>query len=51
MGLGVFLVQMLAERLGGRFALQSEPGVGTTAIFELPVAITLVASAREVEHS
>jgi two-component system sensor histidine kinase RegB len=51
MGLGVFLVQILAERLGGRFALQSEPGIGTTATFELPVASTLLASAREVGHS
>ena len=51
MGLGVFLVQMLAERLNGRFALRSEPGKGTTATFELPAAITVVARAPEVAHS
>lgn len=36
MGLGVFLVRTLAARLGGRFDLQSEAGLGTTALFELP---------------
>jgi two-component system sensor histidine kinase RegB len=51
MGLGIFLVQMLAERLNGRFALRSEPGRGTTATFELPAAITLVARTPEVAHS
>jgi two-component system sensor histidine kinase RegB len=51
MGLGVFLVQMLAERLDGRFTLRSELGSGTTATFELPNAITVVAKAPEVAHS
>jgi signal transduction histidine kinase len=50
MGLGVFLVQTLAERLHGRFALHSEPGKGTTATFELPAAITVSARAREIAH-
>jgi two-component system sensor histidine kinase RegB len=51
MGLGVFLVQMLAERLNGRFALRSEPGKGTTATFELPAASTVAARATEVAHT
>lgn len=50
MGLGVFLVQTLAERLNGRFDLRSEPGRGSTATFELPVAITVSAGAPEVAH-
>jgi two-component system, sensor histidine kinase RegB len=36
MGLGVFLVRTLAERLNGRFELSSEPGRGTRASLELP---------------
>lgn len=37
MGLGVFLVRTLAERLGGRFELVSETGKGTRAALELPL--------------
>ncbi len=36
MGLGLYLVRLLAERLGGRLELESEPGVGTTAILDIP---------------
>lgn len=39
MGLGVFLVRTLADRMGGRFVLQSSPGAGTSAILELPACI------------
>jgi len=36
MGLGVFLARAVTERLGGALRLRSEPGVGTTAVIELP---------------
>lgn len=36
MGLGLFLVRLVAERNGGRLMLDSEPGRGTTAVLELP---------------
>jgi two-component system sensor histidine kinase RegB len=36
MGLGIFLVRTLADRLGGRLSLESSPGVGTSAVLELP---------------
>jgi two-component system sensor histidine kinase RegB len=36
MGLGVFLVRLFAERLGGELVYDSEPGAGTTATLELP---------------
>lgn len=36
MGLGIFLVRTLTERLNGRFHLSSQVGVGTRAILELP---------------
>ena len=36
MGLGIFLVRTLAERLGGTLCYRSAPGDGTTATFELP---------------
>ena len=36
MGLGLFLVRLVAERNGGRLSLQSRLGEGTTATFELP---------------
>jgi two-component system sensor histidine kinase RegB len=38
MGLGVFLARAFADRLGGRVALSSEPGLGTRAVIELPIA-------------
>jgi two-component system sensor histidine kinase RegB len=37
MGLGVFLARAFADRLGGRVALTSEPGLGTRAVIELPL--------------
>jgi two-component system sensor histidine kinase RegB len=36
MGLGLFLVRLVAERYGGRFELQSKPGVGTRSRLEIP---------------
>lgn len=36
MGLGTFLVRMLAEQLGGRLTFESAPQTGTQATFELP---------------
>jgi two-component system sensor histidine kinase RegB len=38
MGLGTFLVRVLAERLGGRLTFTSIPGRGATASLELPLA-------------
>lgn len=35
-GLGLYLVRLLAERLGGSLRIESEPGAGTTATLELP---------------
>jgi PAS domain S-box-containing protein len=37
-GLGLAMVHGLAEQLGGRFTMRSEPGEGTTATLWLPVA-------------
>ena len=37
-GLGLFVVRLHAERLGGALRLESEPGRGTTAIVEWPRA-------------
>ncbi len=38
MGLGLFLVRLVAEKLGGSFRLQSRTGHGTRAVLELPVS-------------
>jgi two-component system sensor histidine kinase RegB len=35
-GLGLFLVRLFAERLGGTLAIDSVPGQGTTVVLELP---------------
>jgi two-component system sensor histidine kinase RegB len=37
-GLGLFVVRLHAERLGGRLRLDSAPGRGTTAVVEWPLA-------------
>jgi two-component system sensor histidine kinase RegB len=37
-GLGLFVVRLHAERLGGRLQLESTPGRGTTAVVEWPLA-------------
>ena len=37
MGLGLFLVRTLADRLGGSLVLDSEPGRGTVATLSVPV--------------
>lgn len=36
MGLGLFLVRLVAEKLGGSLGLESEQGKGTRAMLELP---------------
>ncbi len=36
MGLGLFLVRLVAERYGGTFELQSKPGIGTRSKLEIP---------------
>jgi two-component system sensor histidine kinase RegB len=38
MGLGLFLVRLVAERNGGRLAIQSVEGEGTTCVLEMPLA-------------
>jgi len=38
MGLGIFLVRTLADRIGARFTLESAPGAGTSAALDLPLA-------------
>jgi len=38
MGLGTFLVRVFAENVGGSLTFDSEPGKGTTAILEWPIA-------------
>jgi two-component system sensor histidine kinase RegB len=40
MGLGLFLVRLVAERCGARFRIQSEEGKGTRCLFELPAEET-----------
>jgi signal transduction histidine kinase len=37
-GLGLTLVQRIVEQHSGRFALESNPGIGTRAWFTLPFA-------------
>ncbi|HUO15125.1 MAG TPA: ATP-binding protein [Verrucomicrobiae bacterium] len=39
MGLGVFLVQTLAERLGGQLTFESAEGFGTSVFLEIPVVL------------
>jgi two-component system sensor histidine kinase RegB len=36
MGLGLFLVRLVAERYGGHFEMASTPGVGTTSTLQIP---------------
>lgn len=43
MGLGVFLVRTLAERLGGKLTYQSIPQRGTVAALELPLSVETTA--------
>ncbi len=38
MGLGLFLVRLVAENFRGKFTMESEPGKGTKSILELPLA-------------
>jgi two-component system sensor histidine kinase RegB len=40
MGLGLFLAQSVAEQMGGRLELSSQPGRGTLAKLVLPLAAT-----------
>ncbi|HSK11308.1 MAG TPA: ATP-binding protein [Vicinamibacterales bacterium] len=39
LGLGLFLARSLADRLAGRFDLDSSPGLGTRASIELPPSV------------
>jgi two-component system sensor histidine kinase RegB len=45
MGLGTFLVRVLAERLGGRLTYSSTPDRGTTASLEIPISPAQVTDA------
>jgi two-component system sensor histidine kinase RegB len=36
MGLGLFLVRLVAQQCGATFTIDSEPGAGTTCVLELP---------------
>ncbi len=36
MGLGLFLVRLVAQQCGANFSIDSQPGAGTTAVLELP---------------
>ena len=35
MGLGLFLVRLVAQQCGATFSIDSKPGVGTTCVLEL----------------
>ena len=48
LGLGIFLVRTLAERLGGHLTIQSHPGKGTTATLHLPLHQSAVEPSAEV---
>ena len=50
-GRGLTVVAKLVERHDGRFALDSEPGLGTTAIVTLPAQRIVVAHGRVAEDS
>ena len=41
MGLGLFLVRLIAQRYGGHFSLRSTPGQGTTSVFDVPDAVSV----------
>jgi signal transduction histidine kinase len=43
-GLGLFISRELVELMGGRLSVRSQPGVGSTFMFELPVAETAEAA-------
>jgi two-component system sensor histidine kinase RegB len=36
MGLGLFLVRLVAEQVGAKFTISSRPGEGTCCLLELP---------------
>jgi signal transduction histidine kinase len=37
-GLGLYISSEIVRRMGGRLRVESEPGAGSTFLFELPVA-------------
>src|SRR5262249_10406072 len=50
-GLGLAMVQGLAEQSGGRLELKSIPGKGTSALMWLPVAETVAANTADVRDT
>jgi two-component system sensor histidine kinase RegB len=45
MGMGLFLVRMIAERYGGQLELSSTPGSGTRSMLAIPENVTAAAAA------
>ena len=44
-GLGLYICRELVRSMGGRIWVESEPGMGTTASFELPAEPVIAAKA------
>jgi two-component system sensor histidine kinase RegB len=48
MGLGLFLAHAIADRLGGRIEIESQPGAGTRARLVMPLASGVDATTRRI---